>query len=79
MLDQLSDLDEIAMMEAFNQAIPKQIEKIEATATEKNIDDKAEDIVSVNLDSSIKLDDLIQLLSKGLNNKTVEITIKIKD
>ena len=91
-LSQLDGLEESDILDALNQntndpslenenvIIQDQeesilIEDVEDTEEEMTTSLQKEDLVT----STIKSDDLASLLSQLLNNKTIEITIKIKD
>lgn len=77
MSDDFSELDlltEKDLLEALN--------SIDSSSVTEKIENKKELIKtqeSINTIDSTNIDDLSKLISKLLNNKTLEITIKIKD
>jgi len=72
---ELDSLNEKDLFEALNYTdteMKKNIEKIIPAVVEKNVS-------SISISNSTNVDELAQLISKLLSNKTLEITIKIKE
>ena len=70
---ELDSLNEEDLLDALNGTNSKKNEEIDR----KDLADK--NINSINITNSSNTDELAQLISKLLSNKTLEITIKIKD
>ena len=90
MEDQLSQLDELSeldMLDAFGEATQNiTIEEIDETKDVEIPKEPKGIIENESISQNVSLDpkeyssnDLASLLSQLLNNKTIEITIKIKD
>lgn len=75
---ELDSLNEKDLLEALNYSNKDlgEIFKEESSMIQKNINNNS---TSINLVESANVNELASLLSKLLNNKTLEITIKIKD
>lgn len=70
---ELDSLNEEDLLDALNCTVNKKVEEINTKdLAEKNTN-------SINITNSSNTDELAQLISKLLSNKTLEITIKIKD
>jgi len=86
-MDALSQLDELAesdILEALGKDSIKNDNKM-PSSDEKSIqidnyqESNDEPSETISLDSSLSKDDLSSLINELLSNKTLEITIKIKD
>lgn len=74
---ELDSLNEKDLLEAINNIDNKIDCKKQELSVKTNSPEK--DTTSLNISSGTSIDELAQLISKLLNNKTLEITIKIKD
>ena len=73
---ELDSLNEKDLLEALSYN-GDNVSNMNHTDLKTNILENSSNTISVN--SSSNVDELAQLISKLLNNKTLEITIKIKD
>ena len=73
---ELDSLKEEDLLDALNCTATKKEKKDEEIDTKNLLEKNAN---SINITNSSNADELAQLISKLLNNKTLEITIKIKD
>ena len=73
---ELDSLKEEDLLDALNCTATKKEKKDEGIDTKNLLEKNAN---SINITNSSNADELAQLISKLLNNKTLEITIKIKD
>ena len=73
---ELDSLNEKDLLEALSYN-GDNVSNMNHTDLKTNILENSSNTISVN--SSSNVDELTQLISKLLNNKTLEITIKIKD
>jgi hypothetical protein len=72
---ELDSLNEKDLLEALNYSETNEVKSTQIVTPK--VSEKSSN--SINLTSSSNVDELAQLISKLLNNKTLEITIKIKD
>jgi hypothetical protein len=74
---ELDSLNEKDLLEALNCVDNNKSDKKPVVNVKNNLVEK--DSSSINISSGSSVEELAQLISKLLNNKTLEITIKIKD
>ena len=76
-MDELSQLDELAESDILD-ALGKDSIKNEEQIIMPNVEDKISS-ENISVDATLSKNDLATLINELLSNKTLEITIKIKD
>ena len=76
-MDELSQLDELAESDILD-ALGKDSIKNEEQIIMPNVEDKISS-ENISVDANLSKNDLATLINELLSNKTLEITIKIKD